>query len=131
MAPFIRRPRLALTAGVALLAVINALALAGTEIARRGEVVLQVATGLGAAVCGVVVAARMRGAARWWRLLYVGALLIWAVAEMLWGPGCPARAVVGRCRLSRPTGVRTRVAGGAAQIQRRSPRPRAVRGDSR
>lgn len=66
------------------MAVVNALALWGYEVARHGEAILQVATGLGAAVCGLVVGARARGLARWWRLMYVGALLTWAGGQMWW-----------------------------------------------
>ncbi|MGE2834809.1 putative bifunctional diguanylate cyclase/phosphodiesterase [Mycobacterium sp. SMC-4] len=84
MAPRVRRPRLVLIAGVSALAVINALALWGDEVAERGEAVLQVATALGAAVCGMWAARRVRGLARWWRLLFVGALLTWAFGQVLW-----------------------------------------------
>jgi diguanylate cyclase (GGDEF)-like protein len=69
---------------ITALAVINALALWGDAVARRGEAVLQLSAGLAAVVCGVVVARRVRGAARWWRLLYVAAVGSWLVGQVLW-----------------------------------------------
>ncbi|KWX57751.1 bifunctional diguanylate cyclase/phosphodiesterase [Mycobacterium sp. NAZ190054] len=97
MAPHVRRPRLVLTAAVSVVAVLNAVALFGDEVARRGEAVLQVSTGIGAAVCGLVVARRVTGPARWWRLLYVGALLTWVVGQVLWtAGGLQAAPLVGR-----------------------------------
>ncbi|OBG85800.1 diguanylate phosphodiesterase [Mycobacterium sp. E802] len=73
-----------LVVGVLVAAGVNALALWGPGVAYRGEAVLQLCTGLVAVVCGVVVAARMSGAARWWRLLYVAAVLMWLVGQVLW-----------------------------------------------
>lgn len=78
------RVRLLVYIGVPLLAVLNAAALWGQEAARRGELVLQVSTALGAAVCGLVVARRMTGVARGWRLLYVVALVAWVLGQILW-----------------------------------------------
>ncbi|MGP4058441.1 putative bifunctional diguanylate cyclase/phosphodiesterase [Mycobacterium sp. 4D054] len=78
------RIRLPVYIGVALLAVVNAAALWGEEAARRGELVLQTGTALGAAVCGLVVARRMTGLARAWRLLYVAALAAWVLGQISW-----------------------------------------------
>ncbi len=80
-------PRLLVIVGVPVLAVVNAFAFWGEETARFGEFVLQVATALGAAVCGIVVARRLTGMSRWWRLLYVGALSTWVVGQILWWTG--------------------------------------------
>lgn len=80
-------PRLLVIVGVPVLAVVNAFAFWGAETARFGEFVLQVATALGAAVCGIVVARRLTGMSRWWRLLYVGALSTWVVGQILWWTG--------------------------------------------
>lgn len=80
-------PRLLVIVGVPVLAVVNAFAFWGEETARFGEFVLQVATALGAAVCGIVVARRLTGMSRWWRLLYVGALSTWVVGQTLWWTG--------------------------------------------
>ncbi|CAA0128561.1 putative signaling protein [Mycolicibacterium vanbaalenii] len=63
--------------------------------AQRGEVILQLAVGLGAVVCGLVVSARVSGMARWWRLLYVAALVGWLVGQGLWwsdGEGSAGRS---------------------------------------
>ncbi|MCH9709986.1 MAG: EAL domain-containing protein [Actinomycetia bacterium] len=73
-----------LFAVVALVAWVNALALWGDEAARRAETVLQFGAGLGAVVCGVVVALRVSGPARWWRLLLVVALAAFLVGHVLW-----------------------------------------------
>ncbi|MDW5613817.1 MULTISPECIES: putative bifunctional diguanylate cyclase/phosphodiesterase [Mycolicibacterium] len=81
------RVRLLVAAGVPFLAVVNAMALWGDEVARRGEVILQVSTSLAAAVCGLVIARRVGGVARWWRLLYVAALVAWAFGQILWWTG--------------------------------------------
>lgn len=80
-------PRLLVIVGVPVLAVVNAFAFWGEETARLGEFVLQVATALGAAVCGIVVARRLTGMSRWWRLLYVVALSTWVVGQILWWTG--------------------------------------------
>lgn len=87
MAPPISRGHFALFAGVGALAVVNALAPWGPDAAVRGEAVLQVTTGVGAAICGVVVATRTSGPPRWWRLCYAGALLLWALGQVLWTAG--------------------------------------------
>ncbi len=79
---------------VVLLVSVNALALWGDEAARRGEAILQLSTGLGAVVCGVVVALRVSGAARWWRLLAAAALLSWLAGQAFWwSSGAGADAV--------------------------------------
>ncbi len=84
MAPKLSRPSLIITAAVPLLAVVNALALWGDQAARLGELILQVAVGLGAALCGLLVAREVSGLARWWRLLYVAAIVTWILAQISW-----------------------------------------------
>ena len=48
---------------------------------------LQLGMGLGAVVCGVVVALRVSGAARWWRLALAVALAAFLVGQILWWSG--------------------------------------------
>lgn len=76
--------RIALFVVVALLAGVNALAPWGDEAARRGDTLLQLGTGLGAVICGVVVALGMSGMARWWRLLLVMVLAGFLAGQILW-----------------------------------------------
>jgi diguanylate cyclase (GGDEF)-like protein len=92
-----RRPRLIyLAAIVTALAVINALALWGDTVAHRGEAILQLSTGLGAVACGIVMARRMSGTARWWRLFCVAAVVCWLLGQVLWwtDPAAPVAASV-------------------------------------
>ena len=87
---------------VVLVVSVNALTLWGDEAARRGEAILQLSTGLGAVVCGLVVARRVSGPARWWRLLTAAALASWLVGQVLWwssgeeadGTPAPSAAVI-------------------------------------
>ncbi|GJF10115.1 GGDEF-domain containing protein [Mycolicibacterium cyprinidarum] len=81
------RLRICLFVIVAVLACVNALAPWGDEVARRGEVILQLGTGLGAVACGLAVAMRVSGAARWWRLLLSMALVAFLVGQVLWWTG--------------------------------------------
>ena len=67
-----------------VLAGVNALAPWGDEAARRGDTVLQLATGLGAVGCGLVVARGVSGTARWWRLLLVAVLAAFLTGQILW-----------------------------------------------
>lgn len=85
MTPNGRRSRLILLAViVTALAVINAMALWGHAIAHRGEAILQLSTVLGAVACGIVVARRVSGTARWWRLCIVTALVCALFGQVLW-----------------------------------------------
>ncbi len=85
MATNARRPRLVLLAAiVTALAVINAMALWGDAVAHRGEAILQLSTGLGAVACGIVMARRMSGTARWWRLFFAAAAVCWLLGQVLW-----------------------------------------------
>ena len=82
MGPRRSRPRLIVTAGIPLLAAFNALALWGDSAARLGELILQVAVGSVAALCGLYAATQVSGLARWWRLLYVTALVTWVFGQI-------------------------------------------------
>ncbi|UXA19454.1 bifunctional diguanylate cyclase/phosphodiesterase [Mycobacterium sp. SMC-4] len=84
MTPTFQRPCVLLVAAVSALAVVNALALWGQQVAEQGETLLRALTSLGAAALGVVMASRMNGLARWWRLLSVGALLTWLIGQLMW-----------------------------------------------
>ena len=83
------RARLYIFGGVTLLAAVNALALFGGRVAHRGETFLQLATGLAAIICGLVVARRVTGASRWWRLLYAFGVGMWLFGQVLWWTGNP------------------------------------------
>ncbi|MET0898888.1 MAG: EAL domain-containing protein [Mycobacterium sp.] len=76
--------RFGLFAAVAALAWINALALFGDAVARWVAIGLQSAVGAGALCCAVVVARRVIGAARLWRLLVIAAMTSWLVGELFW-----------------------------------------------
>ena len=84
MATSAKRPRLIFAAIVTALAVINAMALWGEAAAHRSEAILQLSTGIGAVACGIVVARRVSGTARWWRLFCVAALVCWLLGQVLW-----------------------------------------------
>jgi diguanylate cyclase len=87
--------RIGLFATVALLAGLNASAPYGDDAARWVAVVLQSGVGVAALVCAVLVARRVSGDARRWRLLVIAAMTSWLVGEVLWwlsGAGEDARA---------------------------------------
>lgn len=84
MAPKPSRHRLVVIVGVPLLAVLNACAFWGDQAARLGELFLQVLVSVGAALCGLVAARQYSGLARWWRLLYVLALITWVYGQVSW-----------------------------------------------
>jgi len=75
---------LILFAVVALVVVVNDLRLFDDRFAHWGDSALQMCTCVGAIVCGLVVARRVTGAARLWRLLIVTATLSWLFAQSLW-----------------------------------------------
>ena len=78
------RVRIALFAVTALLWFGNALLLGGMPRSNWGDAILQTAACLSVIVCGVVVAVRVEGLARVWRLLVVAALTWWLVAQAVW-----------------------------------------------
>ncbi|WP_422748746.1 putative bifunctional diguanylate cyclase/phosphodiesterase [Mycobacterium sp. WMMD1722] len=79
--------RLVLFAVVVLLWAANAAAPYGADLAGAIAFVLQAAVTSGAVGCAVVVARRMHGTMRWWRLLIAAALACWLFAEILWWAG--------------------------------------------
>ncbi|HVQ53386.1 MAG TPA: EAL domain-containing protein [Mycobacterium sp.] len=76
--------RLGLFAAVVILVFVNAVGFWGDEVARLSEIVLQSIIGAGGVVCGLVVASRVSGLERRWRLLVIAAFLSWVVGEALW-----------------------------------------------
>ena len=78
------RLRLLVLAGVITLAAVNAMAFWGDSAADTGALILQICAGVGAIVCGVTVARREHGTERWWRLVFVAALVNWALGQTLW-----------------------------------------------
>jgi diguanylate cyclase len=76
--------RLGLFAFVAVVAVVNALAIWGERTARLGELVLQSIVGAGTILCGLMVARRMTGQSRRWRLLVVAGCLAFLAGELMW-----------------------------------------------
>lgn len=78
------RLRLLVLAGVTTLAAVNAMAFWGDSAADTGALILQICAGVGAIVCGVTVARREHGTERWWRLVFVAALVNWVLGQTLW-----------------------------------------------
>ncbi|KRD14236.1 diguanylate phosphodiesterase [Mycobacterium sp. Root265] len=78
------RLRLLVLAGVITLAAVNAMAFWGDSAADTGALILQICAGVGAIVCGLTVARREHGTERWWRLVFVAALVNWALGQTLW-----------------------------------------------
>ncbi|WP_366515309.1 putative bifunctional diguanylate cyclase/phosphodiesterase [Mycolicibacterium frederiksbergense] len=70
--------------GVTTLAAANAMAFWGDSVADTCALILQICAGVGAVICGVTVARRQHGADRWWRLMFVAALLTWMLGQTLW-----------------------------------------------
>lgn len=78
------RLRLLVLVGVTTLAAVNAMAFWGDSVADTCALILQICAGVGAVICGVTVARRRHGADRWWRLMFVAALLTWMLGQTLW-----------------------------------------------
>lgn len=76
--------RLGLFAGVLVLLCVNALALWGDAAARQVHFVLLSIAGVAVVVCGLVVAWRVTGKARIWRLLGAASILSMLVGEVIW-----------------------------------------------
>jgi diguanylate cyclase (GGDEF)-like protein len=81
-----RRYQLAVLLIVVLAAVIavNGLALWGDQFAQWVDNALQLSAGLTAVVCGWLVGRRMRGAQRWWRMLFALGMLGWSAGQLVW-----------------------------------------------
>ncbi|HEV7652704.1 MAG TPA: EAL domain-containing protein [Actinophytocola sp.] len=82
----VRRYRLAVLLIVVLtvLIAVNGLALWGDTFALWVDNAMQLGAGLTAAVCGLVVGRRMRGAQRWWRLLIGLGMFGWSCGQFIW-----------------------------------------------
>ncbi|MCW2520386.1 MAG: diguanylate cyclase/phosphodiesterase [Mycobacterium sp.] len=78
------RFRLCVSAGVAVLALLNALAPFGDAAARWGAALLQAGVSIAALACAVAVARRSAGVARRWRLLVIAAVTSWLAGELTW-----------------------------------------------
>ncbi|WP_422747643.1 putative bifunctional diguanylate cyclase/phosphodiesterase [Mycobacterium sp. WMMD1722] len=78
------RFRIALFATVALLAWVNALGPYGEAVARWVAAGLQSGICIGTAICAGVVARRVDGLARWWRVMVLVAMFSWVFGELLW-----------------------------------------------
>jgi diguanylate cyclase (GGDEF)-like protein len=76
--------RLVLFAVTAVLVIGNALRPAGVAASIWGDAILQSAACLSVVVCGLVVACRVTGPARTWRLLVVVAVVCWLSAQAVW-----------------------------------------------
>ncbi|MCK0174762.1 EAL domain-containing protein [Mycolicibacterium sp. F2034L] len=94
--------RLILFSGVLLLWTVNALAFHGDALAGRVAAGIQFVVTAGAVICGLVVARRMSGILRWWRLLIAAGLACWLFGEVLWWT---RRATVGGGELGASVGV--------------------------
>lgn len=81
------RLRFALLGASLLLVVVNALAPWGYQLAETGIVALQAVLGIAIVVRGFLVARRVDGPFRWWRLLIAAACLSWLIGELMWWTG--------------------------------------------
>jgi diguanylate cyclase (GGDEF)-like protein len=81
-----RRYRLAIALVVvmAALVAVNGLALWGDRFALWVDDAMQLGTGLTAVVCGWLVARRVKGSQRWWRLLIVIGMFGWSCGQFVW-----------------------------------------------
>lgn len=76
--------RVALFATVAVLVWLNALEPLGGDAARWVAAGLQSCVGAGSLICAVLVARRVDGADRWWRVLVIAAMSSWLLGELCW-----------------------------------------------
>ena len=76
--------RFSLVVATAVLLTINSFAPWGEQAAHRIAAVAMCGAGLGAVGYGLVVAPRVHGAARWWRLLAVGAVASLLAGQLTW-----------------------------------------------
>ncbi|MBB3603816.1 diguanylate cyclase (GGDEF)-like protein [Mycolicibacterium sp. BK556] len=78
-----RRLRSGLSAAVVVAAGFNALALWGQETAQRVQFVIEATLCVAALIVGIVVARRVTGLSRWWRVTLVVAIAVFLTAEFL------------------------------------------------
>ena len=76
--------RLAFFAVLLVVASVNAMALLGDGVARAVYGVLQMCLGVGTILCALVVARRVSGLARWWRLATVVSVVGWMAGQYFW-----------------------------------------------
>src|SRR3954466_12912717 len=69
------------------LVVVNGFAFWGDTFALWVDDAMQLSAGIGAVVCGVLVARRVRGHQRWWRVLVAIGMTGWALGQCGWA-GC-------------------------------------------
>jgi diguanylate cyclase (GGDEF)-like protein len=82
----VRRYQLAvlLIVVMAALIAVNGLALWGDQFALWVDNAMQLSAGLTAVICGWLVGRRMRGAQRWWRLLFALGMAGWSCGQIAW-----------------------------------------------
>ncbi|MET8853432.1 EAL domain-containing protein [Amycolatopsis sp. NPDC004625] len=68
----------------AALVVVNGFAFWGDTFALWVDDTMQLSAGIGAVVCGVVVARRVRGHQRWWRVLVAIGMAGWSLGQCAW-----------------------------------------------
>lgn len=78
-----------------MLVVLNAAVLGDSEFARQVSAVLQACTSIGAIGYGLLVAGRVNGASRMWRLLAVAAVAGFAAGELTWWAAGDTAAPIG------------------------------------
>src|ERR1700741_194765 len=69
---------------LAALIAVNGLALWGDEFALWVDNAMQLSAGVTAVVCGLLIGRRMRGAQRWWRVLFALGLARWSCGQVFW-----------------------------------------------
>lgn len=78
------RARVLLFAALTVLWAVNALALFGDEVAEDVAVGLELAAALAAITCGLVMARRVGGPERWWRVLISASVASWLLGQVIW-----------------------------------------------
>lgn len=66
------------------LVVVNGFAFWGDTFALWIDDAMQLSAGVGAVVCGVLVARRVRGHQRWWRVLVAAGMAAWSLGQCVW-----------------------------------------------
>ncbi|GLY34378.1 GGDEF-domain containing protein [Amycolatopsis sp. NBRC 101858] len=66
------------------LVVVNGFAFWGDTFALWVDDAMQLSAGVGAVVCGVLVARRVRGHQRWWRVLVAAGMAGWSLGQCVW-----------------------------------------------
>ncbi|KUI42197.1 diguanylate phosphodiesterase [Mycobacterium sp. IS-1590] len=93
------RWRYGVVVALLLLVVVNALAPWGYDRAEAGMIAVQAVLGAVIVVRGFMVARKVDGPSRWWRVLIAASCLSWLIGELLWwtgGGSDPGRVAGGR-----------------------------------